>query len=154
MPCSSRGSSARNSTEEIIQFQDDYIIETEGSDYYLGTDGEDEGSYVLDETNSLLSHGEDMPDHSDKMDCQDTQLGCLGHNQTTLHSTWQVSHDEKYISTAISLRPDPSSDDEMLVSDCFDGYVSSPMPTSPDTSMLGVEGSCGKECDFMLCDQF
>ncbi|KAF7589150.1 hypothetical protein BBP40_004720 [Aspergillus hancockii] len=143
--CSSRDTIAGSSTE-IIRFQDDDDIEAEGSDYYIGTDGNDEDSYVLDEASSLLSHGEYKSDYSDIITCQDTQPGSLEHSQITLNSNWQNIHDERYISPAIDLVPDSLSDDEMLVSDRCDGYVSSPVPTSY------MEWSCGKENDVMLCD--
>ncbi|OGM44399.1 hypothetical protein ABOM_006828 [Aspergillus bombycis] len=139
--------------EEHIQFHDDWDIdETETSDCYLGTNGDIE-VYNPYETSILLSDGRNTSVYSDIMESQKSEFDCLEYSPTTPNSSWETDHGKQCVSTGKSLYVDRLSDDEMLMSDRFDDYVSTSLPISCISSDIDVEGPYGRESDDMLGDQ-
>ncbi|KAF5856290.1 hypothetical protein ETB97_007618 [Aspergillus alliaceus] len=151
-PCSTsplqKDTLAKEHTEEIIQFQDDWDFDEAGdSDYYLGTNEKDLSLYGPDGTNNpLLSQDENISNYSNIID---SQFDCVEYGQETQDFSRESKRDRRCTSSLA----DSSSDFEMLVSHRFDEYASNAIPIPDISPVLEVEEPYSKDSDDMLCDQ-
>ncbi|GFF61043.1 hypothetical protein IFM62136_04872 [Aspergillus lentulus] len=123
------------------------------SDYYLGSNSEDQELMEEDETNSVLSFDGNYSHHSiDMLGHGDTKLDRIWEDQTILDhtqtkTTISVFNLSEQLSCHLSI-----SDGEMLASDCFEDESTSPQLLPYSSSFSGTCETSDEDCDLMLCD--